>query len=61
MMPQKPANRAPLGPLDKLHVYLEDNLVGTLARTADGKAAFQYDSAWLRSGFSISPRSFHTF
>ena len=57
MMPQKPANHAPLSPLNKLHVYLEDNLVGTLARTADGKAAFQYDAAWLRSGFSISPRS----
>ena len=32
-------------------------LVGTLAMTADHKAAFQYDDEWLESGFAISPFS----
>ena len=33
------------------------NFVGTLALTADYKAAFQYAQEWLENGFSISPFS----
>lgn len=40
-----------------LSVYLGDSLVGMLARDDDGLACFEYDSAWLASGFSISPLS----
>lgn len=40
-----------------LQVYYEEKLVGTLALTADHKAAFQYSQEWLESGFSISPFS----
>lgn len=35
----------------------KDRLVGTLALTKDGKAAFEYDEKWLVEGFSISPFS----
>ena len=40
-----------------LQVYYAERLVGTLAMTADHKAAFQYDDEWLEHGFSISPFS----
>ena len=40
-----------------LQVYYGERLVGTLAMTADHKAAFQYDDEWLENGFSISPFS----
>lgn len=40
-----------------LQVYYEERRVGTLALTADHKAAFQYDEEWLENGFSISPFS----
>ena len=40
-----------------LQVYYAERLVGTLAMTADHKAAFQYDDEWLENGFSISPFS----
>ena len=40
-----------------LQVYYDERLVGTLAMTADYKAAFQYDDEWLENGFSISPFS----
>ena len=40
-----------------LQVYYDERLVGTLAMTADHKAAFQYDDEWLENGFSISPFS----
>ncbi len=40
-----------------LQVYYDEKLVGTLAMTADHKAAFQYDDEWLESGFAISPFS----
>ena len=40
-----------------LQVYYGEILVGTLALTADYKAAFQYAQEWLENGFSISPFS----
>ena len=40
-----------------LQVLYKDRLVGTLALTKDGKAAFEYDEKWLVKGFSISPFS----
>ena len=42
---------------NRLQVYYEEMCVGTLALTADHKAAFQYDEEWLENGFSISPFS----
>lgn len=42
---------------DRLQVYFEERLVGTLAMTAGHKAAFQYSEEWLENGFSISPFS----
>ena len=41
----------------KLDVYLGERLVGTLAETADHRAAFAYADAWLEDGFAISPFS----
>ena len=40
-----------------LQVYYDEKFVGTLAITADHKAAFQYSEEWLENGFSISPFS----
>lgn len=40
-----------------LKVFYNDILVGTLAKTPDRVAAFEYDSDWLNNGFSISPFS----
>ena len=40
-----------------LQVCYEDKTVGTLAMTADHKAAFQYSDEWLETGFSINPFS----
>ncbi len=40
-----------------LAVLLGDRRVGTLAETPEGLVAFQYDSEWVRSGFSINPYS----
>ena len=40
-----------------LQVYYDEKLVGTLAMTANRKAAFQYSDEWLEHGFSISPFS----
>lgn len=40
-----------------LKVFYNDNLVGTLAKTPDRLVAFEYDSEWLATGFSISPFS----
>lgn len=42
---------------NKLQVFYKDRLVGTLAMTADRKAAFAYDRQWLDEGFPISPFS----
>lgn len=41
----------------KIQVFYKNRLVGQLALTADKKAAFVYDDAWLDNGFSISPFS----
>lgn len=40
-----------------LQVYYDEKIVGTLAMTANRKAAFQYTDEWLEHGFSISPFS----
>ena len=40
-----------------LQVFYDEKLVGTLAMTADHKAAFQYSEEWLENGFPISPFS----
>ena len=40
-----------------LQVYYGKRIVGTLAMTANHKAAFQYDDEWLETGFSVSPFS----
>lgn len=42
---------------NKLEVYLGDRLVGTMAQTADRRAAFAYSEEWLDTGFAISPFS----
>ncbi len=44
-------------PNKKLTVLYHEHEVGTLALTADRKAAFSYSDSWLESGFSISPFS----
>ena len=40
-----------------LKVFYNNVLVGTLARTADYRVAFEYDDDWIIKGFSISPLS----
>lgn len=40
-----------------LKVFYNDILVGTLAKTPERVAAFEYDPDWLNNGFSISPFS----
>lgn len=42
---------------NRLQVFYGKRLVGTLALTREGKAAFAYDEDWLVDGFSISPFS----
>ena len=37
-----------------LQVFYDEKLVGTLAMTADHKAAFQYSEEWIENGFPIS-------
>ena len=44
-------------PDESLAVLIDDVRVGTLAETPDGLVAFQYDSGWLRGGYSINPYS----
>ncbi len=38
-----------------VEVWFENRLVGKLAITGDGLCAFEYDSEFLKNGFSISP------
>ena len=38
-----------------VRVLCDGRAVGTLALSADGVLAFEYDDAWLGEGFSISP------
>jgi serine/threonine-protein kinase HipA len=40
-----------------LEVHYHGHLVGKLAEMPDKRIAFQYDSDWIRHGFSISPFS----
>lgn len=40
-----------------LKVFYNDKLIGTLAKTPERLVAFEYDSEWLATGFSISPFS----
>lgn len=40
-----------------LRVAIGGTPVGTLAQTAEGPIAFEYDASWLASGFSLSPFS----
>ncbi len=46
-----------LDSVNKVTVFLNDDLVGTLARTPEGLSAFEYDASWLSNGHSISPLS----
>ena len=39
----------------KLHVLAGGRSVGTLAQTPEREIFFEYDPAWLRDGFSLSP------
>lgn len=41
----------------KLQVIYNNNLVGILSEIDGGRIAFQYDGAWLKKGFSLSPLS----
>lgn len=42
--------------IERLTVKYRDRIVGTLSLTPDNRlCAFEYDSAWLAEGFSISP------
>ena len=43
--------------INKLEIRLGDRLVGTMAQTADHRAAFAYSEEWLDNGFAISPFS----
>ena len=44
-----------LKPIKSLQVFYNAQLVGTLALRPDNLCAFEYDTAWLQHGFSISP------
>ena len=43
--------------IDFLNVLYEKRIVGRLALTPEKKVAFEYDEAWLKDGFAISPFS----
>lgn len=43
--------------VQSLRVTIGGRVVGTLAMTPDGLAAFEYDPVWLEEGFSLSPFS----
>ncbi|MFA6126430.1 MAG: type II toxin-antitoxin system HipA family toxin [Bacteroidales bacterium] len=42
-------------PIDILKVSMEGKSVGRLAMAPDRRCVFEYDAAWIESGFSISP------
>ncbi len=46
-------NKAPN--TNQIKVNLNDRVVGTLAITEEGLAAFEYDATFLQNGFAISP------
>ena len=41
--------------VDLLNVLYHGRKVGRLTLTPNGRCAFEYDSGWLKEGFSISP------
>ena len=43
--------------IKKLNVRFNGKIVGYLAELKNGSIAFQYDSEWIKNGFSISPFS----
>lgn len=38
-----------------IEVYIANNRVGRLAMTPEGLCAFEYDDAWIKNAYSISP------
>ena len=38
-----------------IEAFIAERRVGRLALTADNLCAFEYDTAWISSGYSISP------
>ena len=40
---------------NKVEVYFNNELIGRLALTPEGLCAFEYDAAFLKNGFSVSP------
>ncbi len=43
--------------IGSLEVHYHGRIVGRIAKTKDGKGAFQYDRQWLDDGFSLNPFS----
>lgn len=43
--------------VSRVRVLFDGQLVGKLAMTSDGLMAFEYNSTWISTGFSISPLS----
>lgn len=43
--------------INKLDVYFNERLVGSLVETNNLRVAFEYSESWLSNGFSISPFS----
>ena len=41
--------------VDVVKVFIEDNLIGRLVLSPENLAVFEYDTEFLKSGFSISP------
>ncbi|MCL2529937.1 MAG: type II toxin-antitoxin system HipA family toxin [Coriobacteriia bacterium] len=46
-----------LSSLKNLGVYNNNEIVGILALTRDGRAAFEYSDSWLVDGFALNPLS----
>jgi len=42
-------------PVNSVDVIYHDNLVGKIALTTNGSCAFEYDTSFIKNGFSISP------
>ena len=43
--------------VDRVRVFLDGEIVGSLTLSPAKTVAFSYESSWLSSGFSISPLS----
>ncbi len=41
--------------VQKIEVWMQEQLVGQMGLTANGLCAFEYSGEWLKKGFSISP------